>query len=144
MHVTIHMNDNFFPQACARVCQSVRLSVCLSVTSWYYYFKTSGGGSKTSAGTEGRGLDDARYRTHERQLLSAGMRSCLSVHLSVCPSVTSWYYYFKTSAGTDGQGPDDTVDARHHTHDCLLLLLSISVLVLFSFPLFSCRFRAVD
>jgi len=30
MHVTIHMNDNFFPQACARVCPSVCLSVRLS------------------------------------------------------------------------------------------------------------------
>jgi len=29
-HVTIHMNDNFFPQACARVCLSVCLSVSLS------------------------------------------------------------------------------------------------------------------
>ena len=105
-------------------------------------------------GTDGRRSDDtadARHHTHERQLLSAGMNSCLSVRLSVCLSVTNWYYDSKTSgggsktsAGTDGRRPDDTVDERHHTHDCLLLLLSISVLVLFSFPLFSCRFRAVN
>jgi len=126
------MNDNFFPQACTRVCQSVRLSVCPSVC----LSQAGITAPKTSAGT-----DDSRQHTHERQLLSAGMNSCLSVRLSVCLSVTSWHYASNTSAGTDGRGSHDE---RHHTHDCLLLLLSISVFVLFSFPLFSCRFRAVD
>ena len=112
-HVTIHMNDNFFPQACTRVSPSVCLSVRLSQAGI-----TAPRVPRPSEVQKVEG-STKRVTIHMNDnFFPAGMRSCLSVRLSVCPSVTSWYYDSKTSGGTDGRGPDD---ARHHTHERQLL-----------------------
>ena len=109
MHVTIHMNDNFFPQACTRVSPSVCLSVRLSQAGI-----TAPRVPRPSEVQKVEGSTKHVTIHMNDNFFPAGMRSCLSVRLSVCPSVTSWYYDSKTFGGTLGRGFHE---ARNHTHE---------------------------